>query len=81
LAIKKKPSWGSALPAYSLPHNHLTIKMADGQCGEFDMTPYMESEFFSALKNDDYFRQVRLFLKEQVGPMDRIWGLTRLLRD
>jgi hypothetical protein len=60
---------------YSLPHGHLYIELSDGRCGEFDMTPYMESTFFSALKNDDYFKQVRIFFQgvgwpdgQDIGP-------------
>jgi hypothetical protein len=29
-----------------LLHQHLFVEMADAQCGEFDMTPYIESDFF-----------------------------------
>ncbi len=63
------------ITVYSLPHRHVYVKMANGQCGEFDMTPYLESDFFSALKNDDYFKQVRLFFQgigwpdgQDIGP-------------
>lgn len=37
----------------------VTVEMADGSCGEFDVRPYMDSEFFRALKAPDYFKQVR----------------------
>ena len=60
---------------YSLSHGYLYVEMADGQCGEFDMTPYMESAFFSALKNEDYFKLVRSFFQgigwpdgQDIGP-------------
>lgn len=44
-----------------LLHQHLFVEMADGQCGEFDMSPYLESQFFAALKDDFYFKQVAVF--------------------
>ncbi len=36
------------------------VEMADGRSGEFDVKPYMGSEFFRALKDETYFNQVRL---------------------
>jgi hypothetical protein len=60
---------------HPLPHGRLYIKMADGLCGEFDVTPYMQSDFFSALKNEVYFKQVTLFFQgiswpdgQDIGP-------------
>jgi hypothetical protein len=44
-----------------LPQGHLHIEMADGRKGNFDVTPYMESAFFSTLKNEEYFKQVKTF--------------------
>lgn len=31
---------------HPLLRQHLFVEMADGQCGEFDMTPYLERIFF-----------------------------------
>jgi hypothetical protein len=59
---------------------HLFVEMADGQCGEFDMSPYVESDFFSRLKDDAYFKQVAVFFVELAGLMGRILGPIRLLR-
>jgi hypothetical protein len=60
---------------FPLSDGHLFIEMANGQCGEFDMKPYMGSEFFSALKNEGYFKQVKLFFRgvgwpdgQDIGP-------------
>ena len=39
----------------------LWVEFADGACGEFDVKPYMESEFFSALKDPAYFQRVQTF--------------------
>lgn len=51
------------IDVHSLPNRHLYIEMSDGQCGEFDMSPYMESDFFSPLKNEYYFKKVTLFFR------------------
>ena len=63
------------ISVHSLSHGLLYVELTDGQSGEFDMTPYMESAFFSALKNDDYFKQVKLFFQgigwpdgQDIGP-------------
>ena len=37
------------------------IIFSDGVTGIFDVTPYIRSDFFKRLEDDDYFRQVRLF--------------------
>ncbi len=72
------------IKVYSLPHGRLYIEMADGQCGEFDMTPYMDSDFFSALKNEHYFKQVTLFFQgigwpdgQDISPDTIMAGLLR----
>jgi len=43
-----------------LPDRKVFVEMADGRSGEFDVKPYMGSEFFSALKDETYFNQVHL---------------------
>ena len=45
----------------ALPDGLLSVTLQDGRCGEFDVKPYMQSDFFGALKNDSYFKQVGLF--------------------
>lgn len=37
------------------------IEMADGRRGEFDVRPFMASDFFRELENEAYFGQVRVF--------------------
>lgn len=37
------------------------VEMADGRRGEFDVRPYMTSDFFRELENKAYFDQVRIF--------------------
>ncbi len=37
------------------------IIFSDGVTGIFDVAPYIRSDFFKRLEDDDYFRQVRLF--------------------
>jgi hypothetical protein len=39
----------------------LAIKYADGETGIFDVKPYIKSEFFMSLADDEYFKQVGLF--------------------
>ena len=49
------------IKAIPLPDGILQIEMGDGRCGEFDVKPFMSSDYFSALKNHDYFQKVGLF--------------------
>ena len=44
-----------------LPSGHLQVEMQDGRCGEFDVNPFMGSDFFAALKDKNYFQKVGLF--------------------
>ena len=44
-------------------NGRLYVEMADGRRGVFDVTPYMRGEFFDELRNDAYFRQVRVFFR------------------
>jgi hypothetical protein len=44
-----------------MPGGFLHIEMQDGQCGVFDVNPYMQSDFFAELKSPNYFEQVSLF--------------------
>lgn len=44
-----------------LPGGCLQVEMQDGRCGVFDVNPFMVSDFFSMLKNEAYFQQVRPF--------------------
>lgn len=45
----------------ALPEGCLDVAFADGRTGVFDVKPYMQSEFFGALRDQDYFAQVGLF--------------------
>jgi hypothetical protein len=47
--------------AIPLPGGYLQVEMQDGRCGEFDVKPYMNSDFFAPLKNESYFQTVCLF--------------------
>lgn len=47
--------------AVPLPGGYLQVELHDGRCGEFDVNPYMESDFFAQLKDETYFRKVGLF--------------------
>jgi hypothetical protein len=40
-----------------LSKGKLFVELANGDCGIFDMCSYMESDFFSELKNDTYFNR------------------------
>jgi hypothetical protein len=51
------------------------VEMADGRAGSFDVKPYMGSDFFRALMDENYFNQVRLFFNgigwpdgQDIGP-------------
>jgi len=46
-----------------LPDGKVFVEMADGRCGEFDVKPYMKSDFFKGLMNEAYFSQARLVFK------------------
>jgi len=39
--------------------------MDNGACGEFDVKPYMNLEFFSKLKNPAYFQQANSYHNAQ----------------
>ena len=47
--------------AAALPGGRLQVVLQDGRCGEFDVTPYMNSGFFTQLKDEAYFAKVGLF--------------------
>jgi hypothetical protein len=49
------------IKAVPLPGGNLQVVMQDGRCGEFDVKPFMKSEYFAALKDETYFKQVQLF--------------------
>ncbi|MDZ4190361.1 MAG: DUF2442 domain-containing protein [Hydrogenophaga sp.] len=44
-----------------LADGRLHVTLEDGRTGEFDAKPFMQSDFFSALKSAEYFNQVGLF--------------------
>lgn len=39
----------------------ICVGFADGRLGEFDLKPFIESDFFTKLKQRQYFAQVALF--------------------
>ena len=39
----------------------LAVVFSDGASGIFDVAPYLRSDFFKRLEDDNYFKQVRLF--------------------
>lgn len=47
--------------AVALPGGCLQVVLQDRRCGEFEVNPYMVSDFFSQLKDEDYFKKVGLF--------------------
>jgi len=47
--------------AVALPGGFLQVVLQDWRCGEFDVNPYMVSDYFAQLKNEDYFKKVGLF--------------------
>jgi hypothetical protein len=55
------------------------VEMADGCAGVFDVKPYMGSDFFRALLDENYFNQVRPFFMALGGQMVRILAQIRCL--
>ena len=49
------------IKAVPLPGGCLQVEMQDGRCGEFDVNPFMGSDFFARLKDETYFQRVSLF--------------------
>ncbi len=45
----------------ALADGYLKVTFSDRRTGEFDVKPFMRSEFFAALRDQDYFAQVGLF--------------------
>jgi len=48
-----------------LSNGVLWVEMDNGACGEFDVKPYMNLEFFSKLKNPAYFQQANSYHNAQ----------------
>lgn len=44
-----------------LENKKVAVVFADGKSGTFDVAPYIRSDFFKSLNDDNYFKQVRLF--------------------
>jgi len=44
-----------------LDDKKLAITFADGLCGVFDVNPYIRSDFFLQLNDEDYFKKVGIF--------------------
>ena len=45
----------------AMADGYLKVAFSDGRTGEFDVKPFMRSEFFAALREQEYFAQVVLF--------------------
>jgi hypothetical protein len=44
-----------------LKNKRLRVTFSDGITGIFDVTPYIKSDFFKKLEDDQYFNEVRIF--------------------
>jgi hypothetical protein len=44
-----------------LENKRVAVVFADGRSGIFDVAPYIRSDFFRRLDDDNYFKQVQLF--------------------
>ena len=44
-----------------LADKKIAVVFADGKSGIFDVAPYIKSDFFQRLNDDNYFKQVHLF--------------------
>lgn len=70
------------IKAVPLPDGFLQVEMQDGRSGKFDVKPFMNSDFFSSLKNESYFQKVCLFFSgvgwpdgQDLGPDTIVAGL------
>ena len=54
-------SMNKVIQTIPLADGRLHVTLQDGRCGEFDVKPFMQSDFFVALKSTEYFCQVGLF--------------------
>jgi len=45
----------------ALENKKVAVVFADGKSGVFDVAPYIKSDFFQRLNDDDYFKQVGIF--------------------
>ena len=43
-------------------NHHLLLEFSNGERREFDVSPYLEKGIFQSLKNETYFRRVRVSL-------------------
>jgi hypothetical protein len=69
-----------------LEDKRLAVVFSDGVSGVFDVAPYLRSDFFKRLEDDNYFKQVRLFFSgigwpegQDLGP-DTIKAELQILR-
>lgn len=44
-----------------LEGHKVAVTLSDGKSGTFDVAPYLTTDFFKRLADDNYFRQVRIF--------------------
>lgn len=54
-----------------LQNYRLKVTLSDGRKGVFDVTPYLNSDFFSELKNPKYFRRVHIDYGTVVWPHEQ----------
>ena len=52
----------------------LKVTFSNGRTGEFDVKPFMGSEFFAALRDQDYFAQVGWFFSGVGWPGGQDFG-------
>ena len=58
----------------ALPECVLRVKFNDGRSGSFDVKPFMTSDYFGALKNQNYFDKVDLFFSGVGWPEGQDFG-------
>ena len=57
-----------------LKEKTVEVVFSDGVCGVFDVTPYIRSDFFRRLEDEQYFKQVRLFFNGIGWPEGQDFG-------
>ena len=64
-----------------LENKKVAVVFADGRSGVFDVAPYIKSDFFNHLNDDNYFNQVRLFFTGIAWPEGQDLGPDTIAAD
>ena len=66
-----------------LPQHRIRVELADGRCGTFDLSPYLDHGVFRELRDPAYFARVQVMLGavtwphgQDIAPETLLAGLT-----